>query len=265
MSDIFAISIGQYRTSKPRALSRFSFNREPRGIRRVSPLPGERQSRNNRAVLKAILLIIIILLGVASIRFTPLRHYISSVELHNQLDRFGMWAPFAFIVFYAFAICLFIPGTVLTGIGAAIFGPYLGFLYVWAGAMIGSVMAFAISRTLGREFVASLLGERLRKYDDGVERKGFATVLYLRLIYSPFTITNIGMGLTKVRFSDYFLGTALGIIIGTFIISFLFGTFIEIWASRDWERLASFRFVFAIFCFVLSFFIPKAIRKINGE
>jgi hypothetical protein len=34
-------------------------------------------------------------------------------------------------------VCLFLPGTLLTGLGAAIFGAYLGFIYVWIGAMIG--------------------------------------------------------------------------------------------------------------------------------
>ena len=31
---------------------------------------------------------------------------------------------------------------------------------------------------------------------------------------------NFGMGLTRVRFRDYFSGTALGIIVGTFIFTF---------------------------------------------
>lgn len=228
-------------------------------------LPSAKQPRNNRAALKALLLAVITVLAIVAIRVTPLTHYLSRGELQNQLDKLGMWAPLAFIIFYALAICLFVPGTVLTGLGAAIFGPYLGFVYVWAGAMIGSAIAFLLSRTLGREFAASLVGERLKKYDEGIERKGFATVLYLRLIYSPFTITNLGMGLTRVRFWDYLLGTALGIIVGTFIISFLFGTLIEIWASGEWSRLASFKFAFSICIFLLSFFIPAAIRKIKGE
>jgi len=34
------------------------------------------------------------------------------------------------------------------GLGAAIFGAYWGFLYVWIGAMIGASAAFWIGRTL---------------------------------------------------------------------------------------------------------------------
>jgi hypothetical protein len=72
--------------------------------------------------------------------------------------------------------------------------------------MAGASAAFWIGRTLGREFAASLIGDRLKKYDDAIEKNGFATVLYLRLVYFPFTPMNFGMGLTKVRFWDYFFG-----------------------------------------------------------
>src|SRR4030042_533366 len=85
-------------------------------------------------------------------------------------------------------------------------------------------LAFFIGRYLGRDFAASLIGDRLKRYDDAIERNGFAAVLYLRLIYFPFTPMNFGMGLTKVRFRDYFSGTALGIIVGTFVFTFLVGT-----------------------------------------
>jgi len=59
--------------------------------------------------------------------------------------------------------------------------------------MIGASLAFWIGRTLGREFTASMIGDRLRKYDDAIARNGFATVLYLRLVYFPFTPMNFGM------------------------------------------------------------------------
>ena len=153
----------------------------------------------------------------------------------------------------------------MTGLGAAIFGAYGGFVYVWFGAMAGAGGAFFIGRTLGREFAASLIGGKLKKYDDAIERNGFATVLYLRLVYFPFTPMNFGMGLTKVRFWDYFLGTGLGIIVGTFIFTFFIGTLKDIWSSGEWGQLFSFKVIFSVTLFVFSFFIPKIIKRIKGE
>jgi uncharacterized membrane protein YdjX (TVP38/TMEM64 family) len=165
---------------------------------------------------KALVLLAFIVGAIGLIRFTPVRDYLTVNALSALLESAGGWAPLFFVMVYAAGVCLFVPGTLLTGLGAAIFGPYWGFLWVWIAAMIGSAAAFVIGRTLGREFAASLIGNRLKKYDEAIERNGFATVLYLRLVYFPFTAMNFGMGLTRVRFVDYMAGTGLGIIVGTF-------------------------------------------------
>jgi uncharacterized membrane protein YdjX (TVP38/TMEM64 family) len=154
---------------------------------------------------------------------------------------------------------------VLTTIGAAIFGAYWGFLYVLAGAIMGAAAAFYIGRYLGRDFATSIIGDKLKRYDEAIERNGFATVLYLRLIYFPFTPMNFGMGLTRVRFWDYFWGTVLGIIAGTFIITFFVGTIKEVWAGGDWARLLSAKVFFSLALFVFSLFIPKIIKKFKKE
>jgi uncharacterized membrane protein YdjX (TVP38/TMEM64 family) len=217
------------------------------------------------AIIKAALLVVFIAGAIALVRFTPVRDYLSPQGLGRFVERAGIWAPVFFVLLYGAGICLFVPGTVLTGLGAAIFGPYRGFVYVWLGAMIGASGAFWIGRTLGREFAASLIGNRLKKYDDAIERNGFATVLYLRLVYFPFTAMNFGMGLTGVRFWDYFFGTGLGILVGTFIFTFFIGTVKDVWVSGNWAELISFKVFFSLGLFVFSFFIPKIIKRVRGE
>jgi uncharacterized membrane protein YdjX (TVP38/TMEM64 family) len=224
-----------------------------------------KESGKRRGLLKAGLLVVFIVGAVCLVRFTPMREVLSPASVGAFLDRAGIWAPLAYIAFYAVGVCLFLPGTLLTGLGAAAFGAYWGFVYVWIGAMLGACGAFWIGRTLGREFAASLIGDRLKRYDDAIERNGFATVLYLRLVYFPFTPMNFGMGLTKVRFGDYLFGTGLGIIVGTFIFTFFIGTLKDVWASGNWGELISFKVFFSIGLFVFSFFIPKILKSIRGE
>ena len=216
-------------------------------------------------MIKAGVLVAFILLAVYLVRYTPVRDALTAEALGRFLERAGLWAPVLFVLIYTIGVCLFVPGTLLTGLGAAIFGAYWGFVYVWIGAMLGAGAAFFIGRTLGRDFAVSLIGDRLKKYDDAVERNGFATTLYLRLIYFPFTPMNFGMGLTKVRFLDYFFGTGLGIIVGTFIFTFFIGTLKEVWGSGNWGELISFKVFFSIALFAFSFFIPKILKKIKGE
>lgn len=218
---------------------------------------------HRRAAIKALLFVVFTIAAIYIVRFTPVRGFLTREALGYLLESAGFWAPLIFITMYAAGVCLFVPGTLLTALGAAIFGAYWGFLYVWVGAMAGASAAFWIGRTLGREFAASLIGDRLKKYDDAIERNGFAAVLYLRLVYFPFTAMNFGMGLTKVRFWDYFAGTGLGIIVGTFIFTFFIGTLKEVWASGNWGNLLSFKVLLSVVLFVFSLVIPKFMKKIK--
>jgi uncharacterized membrane protein YdjX (TVP38/TMEM64 family) len=218
----------------------------------------------SKTIIKAVILIAFIITAILVVQFTPIKEYLTEEKLTGLKDSLGWWGPLAFIIMYAVGICIFLPGTLLTGLGGALFGPYLGTAVNFFGAMIGACAAFLIGRTLGRDYAASLIGDRLKKYDDGIERNGFATVLYLRLVYFPFTPMNFGMGLTKVRFRDYFFGTGLGIMVGTFILTFFIGTIVEVVKSKNWGGLLDPVVFFSVGLFIFSFFIPMIIKKIKG-
>ncbi|MCK9275842.1 MAG: TVP38/TMEM64 family protein [Syntrophales bacterium] len=219
----------------------------------------------NPAVLKAVIFLLFIVAAVILINFTPAQEYFSDEALERLMKRAGIWAPIVYVAVYIIGVCLFVPATLLTVVGAAIFGAYWGFLYAWAGALLGGVASFLIGRTLGRQFAQSLIGNRLKKYDDAIERNGFATVLYLRLIYLHFTVMNMGIGLTKIKFWDYFFGTALGIVLGTFIFTYFVGLLREAWITGNWEILISVKMFFSICLVIFLLFVPKIAKKIKGE
>ncbi|MCF8126393.1 MAG: TVP38/TMEM64 family protein [Desulfotignum sp.] len=218
-----------------------------------------------KALIKVCILALFIAAAVFLVRFSPVKHYLTAQQLETLLEAVGLWASVMFVFIYAAGVCLFVPGTLLTALGAAIFGPYQGFAYVWTGAMAGACLAFLIGRYLGRDFAATVIGERLKRFDDAIARNGFATVLYLRLVYFPFTPMNFGMGLTRVRFKDYALGTGLGIMVGTFIFTFFVGTIKDIWAAGRWEDLLGWKVMFSVVLFIFSFFIPKLMKMARSK
>ena len=225
----------------------------------------KKNSGLKKAAIKAFLLMLFLIAAIVLFQFTSLKAHLNAQSLSTFLQKAGLWAPLAYVIIYAVGVCLFIPGTLLTGLGAAVFGAYKGFGLVWIGAMLGASAAFFIGRKLGRDFAAHLIGDRLKKYDDALKRNGFATVLYLRLIYFPFTALNFGMGLSSVRFKDFFWGTGLGIIAGTFVFTLFIGTLKDVWSSGEWGRLFSYQVLLAIALLIFSFYIPRIIRCIRGE
>jgi len=101
--------------------------------------------KTSKAILKAIAFAAFIIAAILLIRFTPVKNYLTVDALGTFLEAAGLWAPVVYMMIYAVGVCLFLPGTLLTGLGAAIFGAYWGFLYVWIGAMMGASAAGSCS------------------------------------------------------------------------------------------------------------------------
>ena len=95
----------------------------------------ESHEKQMGAVIKAAALVLFVITAVVIVRFTPVKEFLTAERLGNFLENAGFLAPLAFMIVYAAGVCLFVPGTLLTTLGAAIFGPYFGFLYVWVAAM----------------------------------------------------------------------------------------------------------------------------------
>lgn len=226
----------------------------------------DQKRRTTRGALGKFLIFVLFIIGAVFLSWvTPLKDFLTPQSLSHVLGEAGLWAPALFIVLEAIAISLFVPASIPIIIGGGLFGASLGFVCGWLGALIGACAAFFVGRTLGRDFIASMIGDRLRKYDDAIERNGFTTVLYLRLLNSPFTPVNYGLSLTKVRFRDYFFGTGLGVTVSIFVITFLSGTLKEVWVSGMWENLVSLEVFFAVTLFIFSFFIPIVLKRVRDR
>jgi len=227
---------------------------------------GRFQKRLSKGALIKFLGLIIFAMGALCLyQFTALKEWITPQTLEAILNASGFWAPAVFMAFEVLAITLFVPASILIILAAGLFGAYWGFLYAWIGAWAGAGCAFFVGRTLGRDFVKSTIGDRLKKYDDVIEKNGFTAVLYIRLLNMPFTPMNYGLSLTKVHFKDFFLATGLGIMVSIFAFTFLSGMLRDAWISGRWSDLISFKVLFAIVLYVFSFFIPLILKKIKGS
>jgi len=166
-----------------------------------------------------------------------------------------------FMIFCAVGTCLFVLVTVFVGIGAAMFGPYLSFACVGSGALAGAAISYFIAHRLGREFIYSLIGGRLRNFDDLIERNGFKAVLFLRLMFTPFAPVNYGAGLANIRFRDYFFATALGEVPTIFVTIFFIGEIRDIWILGDWGLLFSVRVALSLGFLTALVLIAKLVKK----
>lgn len=168
-------------------------------------------------IFAAVLLALTVLVTTSDTRST-LR---GALEWIMQL---GGWGQVFFVLIYAAATVLLIPGTIL-GLGAgAMFGVLHGSLLVSLGSTLGATCAFLLGRYLARDWVAGKIAKRtsFAAIDQAVAREGWKIVLLTRLSpVFPFTLLNYAFGLTPVSLRDYVVASWIGMLPGTVMFVYL--------------------------------------------
>jgi len=159
--------------------------------------------------------------------FTPARDYLSPEgfgRIRSWIKGQGTLAPLVFGLIYILATVFALPGSVLTVSGGILFGTLWGTLINLISATLGASLAFLLARYLGREFIEKWTRGKLKRFDQKIGEHGFYTVFYLRLVpLFPFNLLNFSLGLTQIKFRDYFFATLLGMAPGAFVYTSLGG------------------------------------------
>ncbi|HEC27988.1 MAG TPA: sulfurtransferase [Gammaproteobacteria bacterium] len=150
------------------------------------------------------------------------RDYFDTAALEQWVKGAGVAGPIVFMLIYAVGTVLFLPGSVLTLTGGAIFGPVLGTFYNLTGATIGATIAFLIARYLAAGWVEQKTGGRLKQLKEGVEGEGWRFVAFVRLVpLFPFNLLNYALGITRIKFSHYVIATYVCMLPGAFAYTYL--------------------------------------------
>jgi len=173
---------------------------------------------NNRLI--RILLIIGLMAGVAlSIIY---RDQFDGAAFEAWIRDAGPVAPLLFMLVYALAAVLFLPGSVITLAGGALFGPLLGTFYNLTGATLGATLAFLVARYLASDWVAEKTGGRVKQLINGVEGEGWRFVAFVRLVpLFPFNLLNYALGLTRLRLLPYIIATYIFMLPGAIAYTYL--------------------------------------------
>ena len=143
--------------------------------------------------------------------------------LRTWLAGLGIWGPVLFILLYGISAVVGIPGSALTLLSGTLFGLGAGTVTAWLGASLGALAAFVVARYIARERVETRLADnpRLEAIDRAIGEQGLRIVFLLRLSPAfPYVVLNYLLGLTRVRFAHYNLGS-LGMLPGTFLYVYL--------------------------------------------
>lgn len=163
-------------------------------------------------------------------------------QFNRWVGDLGLLGILVFMIVYATATVLLLPGVILTVGAGFVFGLGWGFLAVSIGSTIGAALAFLIGRFFARDKIEAMTLDKpkFRSVDRAIGQKGARLICLLRLSpLIPFNLSNYFYGLTAVKFWPYVLASWIGMMPGTLLYVY-FGTLgragVETAAGADSQR-----------------------------
>jgi phospholipase D1/2 len=146
--------------------------------------------------------------------------------------------PLVLAVFVAASVVA-VPILALIGATVVALGPVLGFVCGAVGTLLAASATFGVGRLIGRKPLQRLLGSRVDALEKRIATRGVIAIALIRKVpIAPFTFVNMGIGALGIRFRDFILGTALGMLPGIAAFAFVSETVIEAWREPTPRNLA---------------------------
>lgn len=166
---------------------------------------------------------------------------------------------------FIFGSLLVFPISALILLCAMLLGPWQGFLCALTGSLAGAVVSYGLGALLGKQVVDDLLGRFRHSVDRSLQNNGVAAAALLRVVpVAPFTVVNVLLGSSAIRFGDYMLGTLIGMTPGIALITLMGDRLREAWQHPSPPNIAL--LVLAIVAWIaIAIGLQFAARKIRNR
>lgn len=179
--------------------------------------------RNFRKRLAGLITTVVILALLAiAWRWGPLADSIDIGHIDNLSQSFGpQWLNLGvgFIAFLVAAL-LMAPVTALIFAAGFFYGPVWGFALAYGGSLLATTLGYLLGSALGKPILERFAGSRVETVSQTLGRRGIVTSVVMRLLpIAPFAFVNLAAGASHISFRDFIIGTALGMLPGTLLLT----------------------------------------------
>lgn len=178
------------------------------------------------ALVRACSLVALVIGLALMVRVLPLQHALESVRA--GVHSLGAWGPFAFGALSVLAGLSFGHGLLSVAAGA-IFGLGFGTWIAWSAGLLSAAVGFFAARYVGRQRIERFArrhpefeASEFEAIGRAVETGGWRIVALARISpLVPYSVANVAFGLTSMRFSSYWLASAVSMWPGAFLCAYV--------------------------------------------
>ena len=229
----------------------------------------EQKNPKNLLNLTLKILALVAVLGLFYFASSSFRAYVDLDSFLAFIKSTGPMAPLVYCGIYLIGPTIFLPASLLTMAGGAVFGPVMGTIYTIFSATLGATVPFLITRKFGRGPMEKYLAKyenfdkRFKQFEKSVEEDGWKYVAFTRLVtIFPFLILNYAFGLTKIRLWTYVWASFVFMLPGSFMFNYFgYAGREALSGSEDTIKIVS----VAVGFFLLMSVIPNLVKKLRRK
>ena len=132
----------------------------------------------------------------------------------------GLFGPVLYVLAFVAAQPLSLPGAALIIPATFVWDWWEVFAYSMLGGIIASSLGFSISRWLAQDWVRRRLPQRFIGWEKRFVDHALLSTIALRLVTGYAPAADWFLGISKVRWREFIIGTILGLIPATFLFSY---------------------------------------------
>lgn len=182
-------------------------------------------------------------------RWGPLGDSVDVTQIDTLSQTFASrWLKLGF-GFFAFLVAalLMAPVTALIFAAGFFYGPLWGFGLAYSGSLIATTLGYLIGLALGKPVLDRFAGSRLESLNQSLARRGIITSVIVRLLpVAPFAFVNMAAGASRISFRDFIVGTALGMLPGTLLLTLFSAQIHQAAQSPDFANIGFLMAILAV-------------------
>jgi uncharacterized membrane protein YdjX (TVP38/TMEM64 family) len=157
----------------------------------------------------AALIVGLIVLG----KVTGVTAYLTTERIRTTVQAAGWWGALVLIALFCVGELVHVPGWVFLGASVIAYGRVTGGLLAYVGAICSVSVSFFVVRGVGGKPLGAIRWRWVRKILAQLDTHPLRTVVVLRSILWMAPQLNYALALSNVRFRDYLVGSALGLLL----------------------------------------------------
>ena len=172
----------------------------------------------NKNLLLRLSAMVVLLVGLWWLtRATGLFDELSAEAVEQRISSYGAVGFVVYLVVFALALLAQLPGWVFIGAGALAYGPVYGFPAALVGATAAATVGFLFARFVGGDALGQIERPFVRRWLRKIDEAPIRTVIVLRLLTMVSPPVNYLLGMTRLRFRDYVVGSVAGLAVPVFV------------------------------------------------